>query len=210
MVRTVTAIPSTTVVPSGKMTYEEFLEWADEDTHAEWVDGEVIPMSPVSVRHQDIGGLLHAVMKVWIETHQLGTLLYESFQMKTSVRPSGREPDLLFVSQNHHSRLQDNYLDGPADLIVEIVSPESIERDQVDKFGEYEQAGVEEYWLIDPLRRQAEFYQRGADGFYHPTAIGSDGRYESRVLHGLWINVNWFWQTPLPSVLSVLRGWDLI
>jgi len=41
-----------------KMTYEEFLAWADEDTHAEWIDGEVIFLSPASNRHQDLAEFL--------------------------------------------------------------------------------------------------------------------------------------------------------
>jgi Uma2 family endonuclease len=40
--------------PPGKMTYEEFLAWADEDTWAEWVNGEVIILTPASKRHQDL------------------------------------------------------------------------------------------------------------------------------------------------------------
>ena len=47
--------PETVAVPP-KMAYEEFLDWADEDTHAEWVDGEVVFMSPVSDAHQEISG----------------------------------------------------------------------------------------------------------------------------------------------------------
>ena len=45
-----------------RMTYEEFLEWCDEDTYAEWVDGEVILMSPVSARHQLVATFLAALL----------------------------------------------------------------------------------------------------------------------------------------------------
>ena len=69
---------------------------------------------------------------------------------------------------------------------------------------------MEEYWLLDPLRRQAEFYRRGPDGFYHPSPIAADGRYQSEVLTGLWLDVNWLWQDPLPSVLTVLRAWGVV
>lgn len=78
----------------------------------------------------------------------------------------GREPDLLFVAQEHLDRLQETYLDGPANLVVEVVSPESLARDRGAKFVEYEAGGVPEYWLLDPLRRWAEFYCLGEDGRY--------------------------------------------
>ena len=49
-------------------------------------------------------------------------------------------------------------MDGPADVVIEIISTGSRSTDRRTKFAEYEQLGVPEYWLIDPLRRQAEFY----------------------------------------------------
>ncbi|MDW8290080.1 MAG: Uma2 family endonuclease, partial [Armatimonadota bacterium] len=78
--------------------------------------------------------------------------------MKTGADLPGRSPDILFVSQQNLHRLKPTYLDGPADLVVEIISPESEERDRTQKFSEYERGGVREYWLIDPEKRLAEFY----------------------------------------------------
>ncbi len=127
---------------SQKMTYEEFLAWADEDTLAEWVDGEVMMTSPASYRHQDTADFLVSVLRPFVEIHQLGIVCSAPFQMKLE---HGREPDLLFVAQEHLGRLKETYLDGPADLVVEIVSPESVARDRGDKFYEYSRGGVPEY-----------------------------------------------------------------
>lgn len=55
-----------------------------------------------------------------------------------------------FVASEHLDRLKETYLDGPADLVVGIVSPDSVGRDRGEKFYEYAQGGVPEYWLIDP------------------------------------------------------------
>ena len=60
---------------------------------------------------------------------------------------------------------------GRPDLIVEIISPESISRDQGRKLVEYESEKVFEYWLIDPIRKEAEFYQLGEDNLYHQSWI---------------------------------------
>jgi Uma2 family endonuclease len=89
-------------------------------------------------------------------------------------------------------------------VVIEIVSPESIGRDRGDKLVEYERAGVKEYWLLDPDRQSAEFYELGADGLYHMARI-DDGVYRSRVISGFWLRVDWLWMTPLPPTLDLLR-----
>jgi len=121
-----------------------------------------------------------------------------------------REPDLLFVTNEHMGRVKGAYLDGPADLVVEIVSPDSIARDRGDKFIEYEAGGVGEYWLTDPLRQQAEFYQLADDGRYRLVPPGSDRIYQSRAVTGFRLRPDWLWAEPLPKVLAVARELGLI
>ena len=183
-----------------RMTYEEFLAWADEDTLAEWVDGEVVMSSPASNRHQDIADFLVSVLRPFVEARQLGVVRSAPFQMKLE---HGREPDLLFVAREHLDRLQATHLDGPADLVVEIISPESAGRDRGEKFYEYAQGGVPEYWLIDPDSRWAEFYQLN-EGRYRLAFEGRDGEYHAVALRGFWLRVEWLWQEPLPEVDAVL------
>ena len=184
-----------------KMTYDEFLAWANEDTLAEWVDGEVVMYSPASNRHQDLARFLTSVLGIYVETHSLGVIRPAPFQMKLE---RGREPDLLFVASGHLARLKETYLDGPADLVVEIISPESVARDRGEKFYEYAQGGVCEYWLIDPQVEWIEFYCLGEAGFYETVFSGREGVYHSEVLPGFWLRVEWLWQKPLPAVEDVL------
>lgn len=156
--------------PREKMSYEEFLEWADEDKLAEWVNGEIIMHSPASIIHQDMLGFLYEVMRRYTHLRELGKIIPAPFQMKLS--SSGREPDILFVSRKRLKQLRKAYLNGPADLAVEIVSPESAGRDRGEKFYEYEQAGVPEYWIIDPQKKRAEFYLLDEEGSYQPALSG--------------------------------------
>jgi len=185
-----------------KMTYAEFLEWADEDTLAEWVNGEVIMSSPASLPHQKLADFLVSVMSMFVVSRNLGIVLSAPFQMKLE---HGREPDLLFVSKEHLDRLRGTYLAGPADLVVEVISPESIGRDRGEKFYEYERGGVPEYWLIDPLTQRAEFYQvDAATGQYTLVRLDAGGMYRSAVLPGFWLRVDCLWQNPLPHPLQML------
>jgi Uma2 family endonuclease len=193
-----------------RMSYEEFLARADEDTRAEWVDGEVIVMSPASDRHQDLVRFLTSLLSFAVEAHNLGVIRPAPFQMKTGPDLPGREPDLLFIARSHLDRLKENHLDGPADLVIEVISPESRSRDRGEKFYEYEQGGVREYWLIDPQRKRAEFYSLGKGSIYLPVSVGEDGLFRSAVLKGLELQVDWFWQEPLPPLLTVLKAWGLV
>ena len=204
-----TQTPTSPVTPPPRMTYEEFLEWAD-GMNAEWVDGEVILMSPPSLTHQQVLSFLAALLQFFAEANELGEVLFAPFQMRLRKRPSGREPDILFVARDRLDKLQNAYLDGPADLAVEIISPDSRARDRVDKYHEYEQAGVREYWLIDPARELADFYQLNADGIYSQIIIDDDGIFNSAVIEGLWLKVDWLWQDPLPTLMSVLKEWGLV
>src|SRR5437773_520936 len=80
-----------------KMTYEEFLDWADEEQHYEWVNGEAIFMGTVSGEHNAIGVFLISLFQIWIQTKGIGVLRYDPFQMKTAAHLSGSSPDILFV-----------------------------------------------------------------------------------------------------------------
>jgi len=194
------------VPPKRKVSFEEFIEWLDEDTRAEWVDGEIILMpSPATLDHQNCGGFLYRILVFYIEANDLGHIVFAPYVMKLTAIARGREPDILFVRKDREHLLTRHYLDGPADLAVEIVSPDSKKRDRKEKFAEYEAAGVREYWMFDPDHQKAEFYELGEDGRYHCAALDENGVYHSKVVAGFWLRVDWLWQTPSPATLDVLR-----
>jgi Uma2 family endonuclease len=182
------------------VSWEDFLAWLREDIQAEWVDGEIIKMSPASSAHQRLVRFLSALLQYFVEYHLLGEILPSPFLMRLADRRSGREPDLLFVTTEHADRVRETYLDGPADLVVEVVSLESTIRDRRDKFLEYQAAKIPEYWLLDQPRQEAYFYVLDANGRYQLIALSSDGIYASTMLTGLRLPVEWLWRSPLPTL----------
>ena len=204
-----------------RISFEEYLVKYDGQ-HAEWIDGEVIILSgeqnldfnsektfvSASYEHQNVCDFLIAILRAYVEENDLGIIVTAPMTMKVNKR--SREPDVFFISKNNLDRLKKNYLDGAADLIIEIISPESRGRDRGDKFYEYESAGVREYWLIDYERRQAEFYNLGENGIYRVSQPDENQIYHSAVLKNLQLNVEWLWQEKLPSLVEVLREWKLV
>lgn len=192
-------------LPQGKISYEEFLQWLDEDTWAEWVNGEVQIMSPVGIEHGLVAMYLKTLLASYVSAKSLGVVLDEPFQMKSGHDLPGRSPDIFFVSAARTHLIQEHFLNGPADLVVEVISPESRARDRGEKYYEYEQAGVKEYWIVDPDRKQVEFHVLTPQGIYHPAFVGSKGEYHSTAVEGFWIRVEWLWQRP--PMQEVLKAW---
>lgn len=186
------------VAGRGYVTFEEYLEQSSDTHICEWVDGEIIDMPGASFEHQTIDKFLIKVMDFYAETNDLGIVLSSPFAMKLEEQRRGREPDILFVKKERQNLFKKNYLDGAADLVVEIISPESIGRDRGEKFIEYEAAGIKEYWIIDPDRRITEFYRLGENGFYEliPTP---DGVFRSEVLKDFFLRTEWLWRQPPPT-----------
>ncbi|HEV8638023.1 MAG TPA: Uma2 family endonuclease [Chloroflexota bacterium] len=193
-------------LPEGPMSFEEFVERCPENAHAEWVDGQAILLHvTVAERHDFIVKFL-----TWLFNHvsrfgRLGVVHGEPFLMHLPGLRRGRAPDLFFVRDERRHLLRRHFLEGPADIVVEVLSPEGVHRDRVEKLAEYEQAGVPEYWLIDVEALAAEFRVLGPDGRYRLVLAGSGGQYESVVLPGLRLRVEWLWQERGPEMDEVLR-----
>ena len=185
------------------MSYEEFLQWEEAPGHTEWVDGKVYQMSPVTNLHDEVVVFLITIMNVFAQKRRLGRIFTDPFQMKTGSDLPGRAPDVLFLKTASLGRLKRLYCDGPADLVVEVISPGSRAVDQGKKFYEYEEGGVPEFWLIDPDRKEAEFFLLGADKRYHAASLNHI--YRSKALEGFWLKVAWLWEYPLPDVGDVLK-----
>ncbi len=191
-------------MPSLPMTEDEFVAWCDEDIKAEWVDGRVIVMAAASLVHVKLTDFLSRLMGGYVETRGLGQFLSSEFQVR--LPPDGRRriPDLLFVAKDHMEKLQALHLEGAPDLAVEIVSPDSVERDWQEKYHEYQTAGVREYWIVDPLQRQvAAFALAGPRGFQPIQEVR--GKIASCVLRGFYLKPQWLWCNELPKIQVVLR-----
>jgi len=179
-----------------RMTFEEYLAWDYEGGLTEWVNGEVIIFMSATELHQRVVEFLMFLLRSFVELRGLGRVIGAPYVMRAIPGESGREPDAMFIATEHLSRLGDKYLDGPADLVLETISEDSVSCDRRDKFREYEEAGVREYWVIDarPRRKRADFYVRDASGHFRLTPVSDDSRYESTVLPGFWLLRSWLWE----------------
>ena len=184
-----------------RMTEEDFVAWCDEDFNAEWVDGVVIVKEPASGEHDELAWWLRTLLQHYVDERDLGVVRGPGFSVRLR-RPSRREPDVVFVGKSRRDVVRPNHVEGPPDLVIEVVSPESQSRDRREKYLEYEAAGVTEYWIADPLSRTLEAYAL-ADGRYEPIRE-AEGLIPSAVVPGWYVRSAWLWGTPRTRVLDAL------
>lgn len=188
------------------MSYEQFLALIDGSVHAEWANEEGIIFMPPSDRHQALVSLLDTLLTLFVRVYGLGVIRVAPYQMRATPDGPAREPDLLFIAQANLARLTANRLVGPADLVIEIISDESVSSDRIEKFYEYQAAGIKEYWLIDPRlgRERIDIYRLDDQGTYQPTSPDQDGRFTTPQLPGFALTPAWLWQVPTPDLLPIM------
>jgi Uma2 family endonuclease len=111
--------------------------------------------------------------------------------------------DLHFVSKGRSLVVHDTHIEGAPDLIVEIVSPDSVSRDWQRKYIEYEKAGVKESWVIDPRVQRMEAYSNRGKRFAQIPE--KDSKIISTLLPKFYLRPEWVWRQPLPPTREALR-----
>ena len=124
--------------------------------------------------------------------------------MKLAREKRGREPDLFFMPKAKISQITSGDFDGLGDLVIKIISPESISRDREDKFAEYQRGGVPEFWLIDPAAQHVNSFQLNENRRFQDSVPDARGIHHSGGLPGFWLRVDWLWQSPSPA-MSIVR-----
>jgi len=189
-----------------QMSDEEFLKWAGEDTYAEWVDGEVILLMPPKSAHQEIVLFLAYLLRTVSSLTGDTKVVVAPFEVFLPSRPSSREPDIIVITGERLQNLSNERFSGGPDLVVEVVSEDSVRRDRVEKFLEYEREAVREYWLIDSRPRHwglSVFVLE--QGSFVPMEENDEGWFESRVLPGFRVKRAWFSGEQLPDPASALH-----
>lgn len=181
---------------------QDFYDLADEDGPWELLDGRLV-MSPASDRHEDLFSFLITLVRAWLDERGGGVVRGSRYPMRLDPRWSP-EPDLLVVTDANRDRMMAQRLEGPADVVFEIASDGDPALDERDKLPRYRAAGIPEIWLVSPQTSSVRVDRLDATGQY-VTERRNQGRVESTVLPGFWIDVSWLWEDPLPSTLACLR-----
>ena len=192
-----------TTARSGVFTYDDFCSLVRDGQKGDLIDGVIYMASPENTEANSLFVWLLSVMNIYVRKKKLG----EIFGSRVACRLGDRnapEPDILFVAAKHAGRIKRGGVEGPPDLAIEIVSPESVERDYEEKRRQYQQFKVPEYWIIDEHDRKVTLLRLDARGKYREVAPRKGILY-SRALEGFWLDQKWLWQSPFPDELETLQ-----
>jgi Uma2 family endonuclease len=178
--------------PSRRLwSYDQLVaELPETNQPTELWDGELLMAPAPFYGHQRIVFRLHKALDEWVERRGLGEVVGSPVDMVLSPHRVV-QPDVAFVAQAHLGIIGDA-IQGPADLVAEIISPGGRQRDRIEKKDLYEQYGVTEYWIVDPEAATVEVFSLGPRRQYELTGRyrpGEEAR--SQLLPGFAVNVVW-------------------
>lgn len=168
-------------------TYKDY-ERLPEGAPYQLIRGELV-MTPSPIPyHQDILGKLFYELKQFIEKNNLGKIYIAPIDVYFSETET-YQPDIIFITNDRLSIISEKKIEGPPDLVIEILSPATAYYDLRIKKDTYEQSGVKEYWIVDPIQKKIEVFVNKEGGFEPVSTAKGEGEVKSELLKGLSISL---------------------
>ncbi len=185
----------------------DFYELIDEDTKAEFINGEIVYHSPVYKEHTDATRLLLELLDYFIRIARKGYVGFE--KTMTKFTRNDYEPDVCYFKEEKSKNFKKGQLIFPVpDLAVEILSKswEAIHRDRKTKYKDYEKHGVSEYWIIDADEETVEQYVL-EEGEYRLVLKSGEGNIRSHAVEGFEIPIRSIFdeEVNLETVRKILK-----
>ncbi|MDQ1327050.1 MAG: hypothetical protein QG641_330 [Candidatus Poribacteria bacterium] len=172
----------------GEWTEEDYFNLPETNKIIELSEGRLIITPSPTEQHQKISGNLHFLIKNHIQIKKLGEVRYSPLDVRL-YEGVIREPDIVFMSNEHKDRIAKTYW-GVPDLVMEIISESTAKEDRVTKFFEYLKAGISEYWIVDSFRQSIEVFALENGTYVTFGKWGSGEIAKSKLLDGFEVIVD--------------------
>jgi Uma2 family endonuclease len=140
-----------------------------------------------TTEHQDIVGNIYVAFRAHLRAHKAGRVSLAPLPVRLGAGII-REPDVLVMLNEHLDRIQSHYW-GPPDLVVEVLLPGTQTTDRGEKMREYAQAGIAEYWIVEPEARSVAVHRLSGEAYATPARYAGEMQIESAVLPGFVLPV---------------------
>ena len=177
-------------LPRGEWTYEDYLALPDDGRRYEIIEGVLYVSNAPNAAHQLVVHALDRRIGNFIDERKLGRLIPAPFEVHLTERSRPVQPDLIFVRADRWPGSGIRFFEGTPDLVIEVLSPSSVRTDRVVKFTAYEQAGVPEYWIVNPGAQTIEVYTLSGGEYGLVGEFTGGQNVQSPVLDGLTLAVS--------------------
>jgi Uma2 family endonuclease len=163
------------------LTVEDLECFPDDGNRYEILQGELLVSPAPSPKHGRLSVALIVALDQFISSHGGGEIFHAPVDVVLSPNDTV-QPDVCFVSTTRRGIVGERWIEGAPDLVVEIISPSSHQMDLVRKRALYAQAGVPEYWIVDPDQRA--IFVLALENAAYILANNQDGKVNSQALAG--------------------------
>jgi len=178
---------ASTATEKKKYTYEDYLKTPD-DVRYELIEGDLLMTPSPVTKHQRILRELGFELLSFVRVKDLGEIFLAPFDVHLD-NENVVEPDILFISKQRLHIIGEKNVQGPPDLVVEILSESTANRDLVQKKRLYAKFGVKEYWIVIPGEEIVEIYTLKDALYVLGKSLGKEDAIESPLLKGLKIDL---------------------
>ncbi|MGB9715874.1 MAG: Uma2 family endonuclease [Thermodesulfovibrionales bacterium] len=168
-------------------TYKDY-EKLPEGAPYQLIGGQLV-MTPSPVPyHQILIGKIFLKLNEFVEENNLGIIIFAPIDVYLSETDT-YQPDIIFISKDRLNIIGEKKIEGPPDLIIEILSPATAYYDLRIKKDTYEQNGVKEYWIVDPIQKTMEIFINEKGRFKPVSTAKVEGEVNSEIFKGLTISL---------------------
>jgi Uma2 family endonuclease len=160
-----------------KLTYEEYLLIPNDGKRHELIDGEHFMTPSPNTKHQRVVGRLFNAITNYLDERLIGDVFVAPYDIVLSPYDVC-EPDIVFVAKTQSAIITPANIQGAPALIVEVLSEGTRKLDETFKRDRYEQAGVKEYWIVDPEAELVKVLRLTEKGYGQPTELRLERRDE--------------------------------
>src|SRR3972149_8068185 len=168
-----------------RLTYEDYLTLPDEKRY-ELIEGDLYMVPAPDFYHQIISRNIEFLLWGFIKKRNLGTVVHALVDVVLTTEDV-IQPDILYISNERRGIITGRNVSGAPDLVIEILSPSTQERDKIVKRDLYATHGVKEYWIVDPLTKSVEVMSLSSDGFKLYGIFSKEDTLTSPLIDGLSI-----------------------
>lgn len=171
----------------GAWTYDDYLKLPDDGRRYEIIEGVLYVTNAPGLDHQFTVMEIAFHMKRYISEQKLGYVLTAPFEVHLTNHTRPVQPDVMFIRAERWPQPGAKFFEGAPDLIVEVLSSSTSRTDQFVKFNAYEQAGVPEYWIVNPKTRSAQVFTLSGQEYALVGEFIGEEISHSKILPGLQI-----------------------